>query len=47
MLVALACDSGVCTLQSLFPSKMVIPANETIGIGARDAQGNIFLMKKI
>jgi hypothetical protein len=47
MLVVLACDSGVCTLQSLFPSKMVIPANETIGIGARDAQGNIFLMKKV
>jgi len=47
MLVVLACDSGVFTLQSLFPSKMVIPANETIGIGARDTQGNIFLMKKI
>lgn len=47
MLVVLACDSGVCTLQSLFPSKTVVPANDTIGIGARDAQGNIFIMKKI
>jgi len=46
MLVVLACDSGVCTLQSLFPTKMVIPANDTIGLGARDAQGNIFIMKK-
>ena len=47
ILIALACDSGVCTLQSLFPSKIVIPANETIGLGARDAQGNIFIMKRI
>jgi len=47
MLIALACDSGLCTLQSLFPSKIVVPALDTIGIGARDAQGNIFIMKKI
>jgi hypothetical protein len=47
MLVALACDAGVCTLQSLFPSKIVVPALDTIGIGARDLQGNIFVMKKI
>ncbi len=46
MLVALACDSGVLTLQALFPTKMVIPANDTIGLGARDVQGNIFVMKK-
>ena len=45
-LVVLACDSGVCTLQSLFPSKVVVPALDTIGIGARDVQGNIFLMKR-
>ena len=46
MLVALACDSGVCTLQMLFPNKIVVPGLDTIGIGARDGQGNIFLMKK-
>lgn len=45
-LVALACDSGVCTLQSLFPTKIVVPALDTIGLGARDLQGNIFIMKK-
>jgi len=45
-LVALACDSGVCTLQTLFPNKIVVPALDTIGLGARDVQGNIFLMKK-
>ncbi len=45
-LVVLACDSGVCTLQSLFPNKVVVPALDTVGIGARDIQGNIFLMRK-
>lgn len=45
-LVVLACDSGVCTLQSLFPTKVVIPALNTIGLGARDVQGNIFIMRK-
>jgi hypothetical protein len=45
-LVVLACDSGVCTLQSLFPTKIVVPALDTIGIGARDVQGNIFIMRK-
>ena len=45
-LVALACDSGVCTLQSLFSNKMVVAALDTIGLGARDVQGNIFVMKK-
>ncbi len=45
-LVILGCDSGVCTFQSLFPSKIIVPALDTIGIGARDSQGNIFLMKR-
>jgi ferredoxin len=31
MLAVLACDSGVLTLQSKFPSKMVVPALDTIG----------------
>ena len=46
VLVVLACDSGVYTLQTLFPSKKIVPALNTIGIGARDRQGNIFLMVK-
>ena len=46
-LIAQACDSGVCTLQSLFPSKIVVPALDTIGLGARDVQGNIFVMRKL
>lgn len=45
-LVILACDAGVFTYLTLFPSKEIIPALNTIGWGARDGQGNIFLMKK-
>lgn len=45
-LVVLACDSGVFTLQSLFPNKVVVPALDTVGLGARDVQGNIYIMKK-
>src|SRR4030042_101360 len=37
-LVVLACDSGAFTLQTLFPFKIVVPALDTIGIGARDVQ---------
>ena len=47
MLVVLACDSGVFTIQSLFPSKVVVPALDMMGLGARDRQGNIFIMKKL
>ena len=46
MLVVLACDSGVCTIQSNFPGKIVVPALDTTGLGARDRQGNIFIMKE-
>jgi hypothetical protein len=44
VLVVLACDSGVYTLQTLFPTKKVIPGLNTVGIGARDGTGNLFLM---
>lgn len=45
-LVILGCDAAVFTFQGLFPSKIVVPALDTIGVGGRDSQGNIFLMKK-
>ncbi len=45
-LVILACDAAVFTFQTVFPSKKIISALNTIGFGARDGQGNIFLMKK-
>lgn len=46
VLVILACDSGVFTYQTLFPSKTIVPALNSHGLGARDSQGNIFLMMK-
>ena len=46
ILLILACDSGVCTAQSLYPTKIVVPANDTVGLGAQDREGNIFIMKK-
>lgn len=46
VLVILACDAGVFTYQTLFPSKKIVPALNTHGLGARDSQGNIFLMMK-
>jgi hypothetical protein len=46
-LLILACDSGVCTAQSLYPTKLVVPANDTVGLGAQDREGNIFIMKKL
>ena len=46
VLLILACDAGVFTYQTLFPSKKIVNALNTIGLGARDGKGNIFLMKK-
>lgn len=46
VLIMLACDAGVFTFQTLFPAKTIIPALNTLGLGARDGQGDIFLMVK-
>ncbi|MCJ7614782.1 hypothetical protein MUO71_08495 [Candidatus Bathyarchaeota archaeon] len=43
----LACDAAVNTFQMLFPSKKIISGLNTIGIGAKDAQGNIFIIKDL
>ena len=43
----LACDAAVNTFQTLFPSKKIIPGLDTMGIGAKDAKGNIFIIKKL
>jgi hypothetical protein len=45
-LVILGCDAAIFTFQMIFPSKKIIAGLNTIGFGARDGQGNIFLMKK-
>lgn len=46
-LVILACDGSILTFQMLFPSKKFIPALDTLGLGARDNQGNIIMMKEL
>jgi hypothetical protein len=46
VLVVLACDSGVYTLEKLYPEKKVIAALNTIGLGARGASGIIYMMKQ-
>ena len=46
ILVVLACDCGVNTVQEIFSNKKIVPANDTIGIGARDGRGNLYLMVK-
>ena len=43
----LACDAAVNTFQMLFPSKKIIAGLNTIGIGAKDAKGNIFIIKDL
>ena len=46
VLIILACDAGVFTFQTLFPDKTIIPALNTLGLGARDGQGDIYVMVK-
>jgi len=46
VLIILACDAGVYTLQKLYPDKKVIAALNTIGLGARGAKGIIYMMKQ-
>jgi hypothetical protein len=45
-LVILACESGVYTLEKLYPDKKVIAALNTIGLGARGASGIIYMMRQ-
>ena len=46
VLVVLACDAGVYTLQKLYPDKRILAALNTIGLGARGASGIIYMMKQ-
>ena len=46
VLIILACDAGVYTLQKLYPDKKVIAALNTIGLGARGASGVIYMMRQ-
>ena len=46
VLIVLACDAGVYTLNKLLPEKKTIAALDTMGLGARDGKGTIYLMKR-
>lgn len=46
VIVVLACDAGVLTFQTFFPTKTIIAANDTVGFGARGLDGTIYPMKK-
>ena len=47
MIIVLACVSGFSTFQMIFPEKIIVSGLNTEGIGARDGDGNIFIMKRI
>jgi len=46
VLIVFTCDAGVFNIEKLAKGKKVIPALDTIGIGTRDEQGNITLVKR-
>ena len=46
ILIVLACDAGVYTLNKLCPEKKTVAALDTMGLGARDGKGTIYLMKR-
>ena len=45
VLIMLGCDSAINTFKELFPKKKIIPGLVTLGIGARDSKGGLFVMK--
>ena len=47
ILIIMGCDSGLATFLSLYPNKIIITANKTVGLGSRDKNGNIFITEKI
>ncbi len=46
VVLALTCDAGVAIMKQLFKDNKVAPALDTVGLGAYDEEGNIFLIKK-
>ncbi len=46
ILIVLACDAGVYTLQKLYPNKRILAALNTIGLGARSTSGIIYMIKQ-
>lgn len=46
VIIVLSCDAGVYNIKKIVGDKRVISALDTIGIGVRDAKGNINLVKE-
>ncbi len=44
ILIVLACDAGVYTLEKLYPDKKIIAVLNTIGLGARGDRGIIYMI---
>jgi len=44
--IVLACDAGVYNLKKLFPKRKIIPALDTIGLGAYDEKGDLNLVRR-
>jgi hypothetical protein len=44
--IVLACDSAVYNLKKLFKKRRIVPALNTLGIGAFDSKGKINLVKR-
>ena len=44
--IVLACDAGVYNIKKIAKGKKVIPALNTLGVGARKGEGNVTLVKK-
>ena len=46
VLIAFTCDAGIFNIEKLAKGKKVIAALDTVGIGTRDGEGNINLVRK-
>ena len=46
VILVLACDAGDSCVREVFKGKKVIAALETIGLGAHDKEGRIFMVRE-
>ena len=46
VLIAFTCDAGIFNIEKLAKGKKIIAALDTVGIGTRDGEKNISLVKK-
>jgi len=45
--IVLACDAGVRNLKKIFPKHKIIKGLKSIGLGAYDHKGNIYLVRRV